>query len=192
MAGFRSTDQWIPREFHRDMPTTSEFEEFVNRREPFITHTSSENGETEHKSSLDSALKWKVGQWSNLDYLRSAVGDESVLVEKSQDSIKNMQFGFSSSAFKRKTSFSAFLDDNFGKESVTNEFLNLQEGYFRDGIWNSPLSNLQEDIPVPACLASHENNITAVNLWMSNAPEGDYAGCDGCLLYSMECCVTLL
>jgi len=171
-TGFQTTKGWAPREFHGVMPSPSDFEEFVNRREPFITHTSSKDGEEGNKGTLDSALNWQVSQWSNVDYLRSTVGDGNVLVEKTQEGVKNMQFGFSSSAFKRKTSFATFLDDNFSKESVSNEFLNLQEGYFRDSIWNSPLGKLKKDIPVPTCLASHEDNITAVNLWMSNAPEG--------------------
>ena len=64
------------------MPSTLEFEESVSRREPFVTRTSKGRAEAEGMiSTLDSALQWKVSQWSDTSYLRRTVGDEYVVVE---------------------------------------------------------------------------------------------------------------
>jgi hypothetical protein len=161
------------------MPATSDFETHVTHREPFIVRSSMSSQEGV-QTSLDSVLNWKVAQWSNIDYLRETVGpEENILVETIvPNSQLSSTFGFSGRAYKSKMTFSSFLDRHFGKNNAntppgTSEFLNLQDGYFRgDGIWNSPLQKLQADIPVPECLASRAENISSVNMWMSNAPEG--------------------
>jgi oxalate decarboxylase/phosphoglucose isomerase-like protein (cupin superfamily) len=173
VTGFKTSSEWAPREFLGEMPSNSDFEDFVKRREPFVTRTSQR--ESDKVTSLDSALGWTVQQWSDKNYIRNKVGEENVLIEKLfKDGIGHPKFGFSSGVYKRKISFASFMDSNFGNSGVSGEFLNLQEGYFRDGKWNSPLHKLKSDVPVPLCLKSREDNLTSVNLWMSNVPEGQY------------------
>jgi hypothetical protein len=173
--GFRATKEWSPREYSGAMPTTSDFEEHISRREPFVVRS--------NDTALDAMLGWSVGQWTSADYLREQVGaEESVLVErraKQQDKTSS-RFGFGGGVYKSKMTFASFLaDSNFDKNdhhqesSAGNVFLNLQDGYFRDGIWNSPLQKLQKDVPVPPCLSSRGENVSSVNMWMSNAQEGE-------------------
>lgn len=168
---------WIPREYFGVIPSSHDFDGYINRREPFVIRSRSDRFGQEEESNLDSLFNWKTDQWSNMDYLRNMVGpDENIIVEKSVQTMSiEPILGFGAGSFKMKMNFLSFLDSMLGQSSGDNgafHVLNYYDGFLRDDIWSSPLYQLRNDVPVPIFLESLAENVSSVAMWMSNTPKG--------------------
>ena len=146
----------MPREYDA-VPSSEDFHRHLINREPFIIR------------SGVSLFPWRTDNWTDVSYLKAMAGEESVLVERRAGGAKYAPFGFSAGVYRVKTSFQEFLAETIDGISHPNDYLNVQHGFFRDGMWSSPLNRLKEDIPVPTLLKNIETNITSINMWMSNA-----------------------
>ena len=172
IQGFRIPDsEWAPHGYFNALPSDNDFEGFIDRREPFAVTT-------DEMTTLNTLLNWEVDKWQSTDYLRHAVGpDVNVLVEcLSSRAKKTSKLGFGGGIYKSKMSFESFMEKEFSKDVKDDDdvhVLHLQDGFFREGIWNNPLNKLKSDIPVPPFLAARKDNISSVSMWMSNACDGN-------------------
>jgi hypothetical protein len=179
-AGFRvpSTD-WKPTEF-AEMPSASDFNNFVQRREPVVIRGGGGGADAD---ALQRALGWGTGKWTQ-QYMEEAAGDVLVSVEQRRkltseedgSIAKQKLFGFGMDIARKTMPFKDFAARYFSddRSDEWEEYLNIQ--ILRDrnnSIWRPPLyaQALRDDIPTPRVLEQYvaTGDMQDVSLWMGKS-----------------------